>query len=387
MNEEIEVGNRELEILELNKKADNAVSVAAAAAAATGAVPIPFADAPLLIGEQVAMMVTICGIYGINISKDGLKMLATAAIGTGGATLLGKTIATNLLKLIPGAGSVAGGAVSAGTAGVVTLAMGKAFIKVCNLVKVGKLSEEDLASKKGREEIAAEFKEQMKKIKIDKKAGKKKNTKNMLNIPKEYKTSNVGKPPKDAQIPAGMTLYGMGTEGTGVLLSHWITDESAALPFNDNQRIIDGMHKQFSSEENSMYVVHPKSWTRYCFLYGRTSELRRSSSVQFNLDSYRVVVADIFIDCIHEFLDVLVFGFLAVKHLTFQYSKEVLHKAIIHTVSFSGHALYDSVLFQTINITFMLILPALIRVKYCAFEIRIRLIRFIQHIVYLIQIW
>ena len=33
----------------------------------------------------------------------------------------------------------AGGAILAGTAGVVTLAMGKAFIKICQIVKPGKL--------------------------------------------------------------------------------------------------------------------------------------------------------------------------------------------------------------------------------------------------------
>ena len=44
---------KRLEIIEMNEKADNAVAVAVAATAATGAIPIPFADAPLLIGEQV----------------------------------------------------------------------------------------------------------------------------------------------------------------------------------------------------------------------------------------------------------------------------------------------------------------------------------------------
>jgi len=163
MEKELDEELKRLELVELNEKADNAVAVAVGATAATGAIPIPFADAPLLIGEQVALMATICGIYKINVSKDGLKMLATAAIGAGGATVVGKTIATGLLKLIPGAGSVAGGVISAGTAGVVTLAMGKAFIKVCNMVKVGKLSEADLTSNKGKEIMKEQFKEQLSK--------------------------------------------------------------------------------------------------------------------------------------------------------------------------------------------------------------------------------
>lgn len=160
MGKELDEELKALEIIALNEKAENAVAVAVAATAATGAVPIPFADAPLLIGEQVTLMATICGIYGIDVGKDGLKMLATTAISAGGATIVGKTIATNLLKLIPGAGTVVGGAVSAGTAGLVTLAMGKAFIEVCKAVKLGKLSESDLTSSQGISMMKEEFKHQ-----------------------------------------------------------------------------------------------------------------------------------------------------------------------------------------------------------------------------------
>lgn len=156
---------KELELTELNEKAENAVAVAVASTAVTGFVPIPFADAPLLIAQQVGLMASICAIYKIDIEKDGLKMLATAAIGAGGAAVVGKTLATNLLKMIPGIGTAAGGVVSGGRAGVVTLAMGKAFIEVCKMVKVGKLSEADLTSSKGTELMKQQFREQLTKAK------------------------------------------------------------------------------------------------------------------------------------------------------------------------------------------------------------------------------
>ena len=165
MERELDDELKRLEITALNEKAENAVAVAVAATAATGAIPIPFADAPLLIGEQVTLMATICGIYGINVGKDGLKMLATTVIGAGGAAIVGKTVATNLLKFIPVAGSVAGGAISAGTAGLVTLAMGKVFIEVCKMVKLGKISEADITSSKGSSVMKEQFKYQMKKNK------------------------------------------------------------------------------------------------------------------------------------------------------------------------------------------------------------------------------
>ena len=166
MDKEFQDELKYLELKEMLEKADNAVAVAVAATAATGAIPIPLSDAPLLVAEQVALMTTICGIFKINIKKDGLKALAMAALGAGGATVVGKTIATNLLKLVPGAGSIAGGVISAGTAGVVTLAMGKAFIEVCKAAKMGKLSDDEITSSKGVNMLKKAFKEQLKKQQI-----------------------------------------------------------------------------------------------------------------------------------------------------------------------------------------------------------------------------
>ena len=153
------------EYTKMLEKADNVVLGFVAATSATGAIPIPFADAPLLIGEQVAMMGAINLIFKFNVSKDTLKSLATAAIGVGGATVIGKTIVANILKLIPGAGSVAGGAISAATAGLITLALGKAYIQVCKAIKMGKLNQDDLTKKAGIDALKEAFKEQLKKNK------------------------------------------------------------------------------------------------------------------------------------------------------------------------------------------------------------------------------
>ena len=153
------------EYTQMIEKADNAVMAAVAATTATGAIPIPFADAPLLIAEQVSMMVAINAICKINVEKDALKSLVMAALGVGGATIVGKTIATNLIKLIPGAGTFMGGAASAGTAGVITLALGKAYIQVCKAIKMGELDQNDLTKQAGIERLKKEFKEQMAKKK------------------------------------------------------------------------------------------------------------------------------------------------------------------------------------------------------------------------------
>lgn len=150
------------ELSEMVKSAEAAVNVAVATATTTCAVPIPFADAPILIGEQVTLMALICKIFKINIKKDGLKALAYAAFGVSGATLIGKTVATGIIKMIPGVGSVTGGVISAGTAGVVTYAMGNAFIDICKAIKSGKLKEDEIATSKGKKMFAQLFSDQLK---------------------------------------------------------------------------------------------------------------------------------------------------------------------------------------------------------------------------------
>lgn len=144
------------------EKADNAVTVAVGTTAATGAIPIPFADAPLLIGQQVALMATISKIFHIDMKEDGLKVFATTALGVSGATLIGKTVASGLLKIIPGVGSVVGGVISAGTAGAITLAVGRAYIEVCKEIKMGKLSESEITDTKGINLFKDYFKAQIK---------------------------------------------------------------------------------------------------------------------------------------------------------------------------------------------------------------------------------
>ena len=133
---------QEYEYQEMFEKANNIVLGFVVSTTATGAVPIPFADAPLLIGQQVAMMIAINSVFEFDIERDALTSLATAAIGVG---------------------TVAGGAISAGTAGVITLALGKAYIEVCKAIEMGKLDQGDLTKKAGLDMLKISFKEQMKK--------------------------------------------------------------------------------------------------------------------------------------------------------------------------------------------------------------------------------
>lgn len=155
--------NVQIACLEEKKRyAQAAIATAALTATGEGAAPIPFSDCALLIPTQIGMIATITVIFGFDVNKSILTALISSTIGAGGATVLGKTIVSNLLKFIPGAGTVAGGAISAGTAGVITAALGEAYVAVMERVFKGEMKIEDLGTKKGKEAMTSLFKENLK---------------------------------------------------------------------------------------------------------------------------------------------------------------------------------------------------------------------------------
>lgn len=147
---------------EKKRRAQAAVATAAVAAAGEGAVPIPFSDCALLIPTQIGMIASITVIFGFDVNKSVITALLSSSIGAGGATLLGKTVVTNMLKFIPGAGTAVGGVISAGTAGVITAALGEAYIGIMELVFKGDMSIDDLGTKKGKDAMSTMFKKRLK---------------------------------------------------------------------------------------------------------------------------------------------------------------------------------------------------------------------------------
>lgn len=115
-------------IKQKKNKSHAIVAAAATTAAGTGAIPIPFSDAFALVPIQVGMLAGITAVFGFELKKAFLSTLVSSTITAGGATLLGKTIVSNLLKMFPGVGSVAGGAIAASTASALTIAFGEAYI-------------------------------------------------------------------------------------------------------------------------------------------------------------------------------------------------------------------------------------------------------------------
>ncbi len=150
-------------LAEKKKRAQATIATATLAAAGEGAAPIPFSDCALLIPTQLGMIASITVIFGFDVNKSILTAFLSSTLGSGGATLLGKTVVSNLVKLIPGVGIVAGGAISAATAGVLTAALGEAYIGIMTLVFNGEMSIDDLGTKRGKDQMAALFKHELKK--------------------------------------------------------------------------------------------------------------------------------------------------------------------------------------------------------------------------------
>jgi small GTP-binding protein len=139
-------------------KAHAVVAAAAAAAGATGAIPIPFADSFALVPEQIAMLASITAIFDLSLEKSAIAAITTATLGTAGATIAGKTAASGLLKLIPGAGSVAGGVISGSVAAALTAALGEAYIGIMIRIAKGEMSVKDLSTDEGKRFMSESFK-------------------------------------------------------------------------------------------------------------------------------------------------------------------------------------------------------------------------------------
>ena len=139
-----------------------------------GLVPIPFADAPILAANEWLMTVRILYVYDLG----GLEAVLGGTIGTLMTTLgksLTKTLIANLLKFIPGPGSIAGGLISGGVAVLLTSSVGEALNISCY-----KLYEEILKGNKNIKKQVSNFANMVQKYATDNAKSEKK--------PEDYKT-------------------------------------------------------------------------------------------------------------------------------------------------------------------------------------------------------
>lgn len=141
------------------------IAAAVAASFGEGFAPIPFSDAALLIPTQVSMIAGITVIFGLDISKSFLTSFVSATIGGAGATVLGRTVVSNVFKMVPVVGTGVGGVISGSTAGLLTTALGEAYLLIMEKIYKGEIKKEDLYTDKGKTIMSKLFKAELKKNK------------------------------------------------------------------------------------------------------------------------------------------------------------------------------------------------------------------------------
>ena len=124
----------------------------AEAAAAVAVTPLPVADSVVLVAIQTKMLAEITTIFGLGISRSFISLFLSTALGTSGATVGGRALAS-ALKLIPGIGTAAGGMINAGVASAITSAMGNAYIQLRTMILNGQILPNELESNENIEKI------------------------------------------------------------------------------------------------------------------------------------------------------------------------------------------------------------------------------------------
>lgn len=114
-------------------RANAIITTSVAATFGEGFAPIPLADSAMMIPTQMGMIAGITAVYSVDLSKNAVASLVTTLAGTQAAAFAGRLVVSNILKLIPGVGTVTGGLISGGTGATITAAMGLAYVKLIEM--------------------------------------------------------------------------------------------------------------------------------------------------------------------------------------------------------------------------------------------------------------
>lgn len=171
--------------------ARQAVALATSATFGEGFIPIPFADSAVMIPTEISMIASITAVYGLRVDKSIMVGFISSILGTGTATIAGRTIVSYLAKLIPGAGTLVGGMLSGSTAAILTKSLGEAYIALMELLWLGELNTADLQTKEGRTKLRAQITERLKDRSTEEKA----------NLPDNYTLSDIILLPEGLEIP------------------------------------------------------------------------------------------------------------------------------------------------------------------------------------------
>ncbi|PAB01383.1 YcjF family protein [Enterococcus canintestini] len=112
--------------LPTRKKAHQIIHMASLSAAIIGLSPIPFSDAILIVPVQLVMMARLYKLFGRSWSEGIAKSITKELV----VVSFGRSAVGNVLKFIPVAGTISGGAVNAVVAMAVTESLGWVTVKM-----------------------------------------------------------------------------------------------------------------------------------------------------------------------------------------------------------------------------------------------------------------
>ena len=166
MPEGLKAGENDLAKFKLDRKrvmAHSVVGAATAAGVAAGAIPIPFADAALLVPIERGAISALAKIYGISKDEDSKKLVEY--IVNAGAVGLAAKAAIGGLKAIPGI-NLGAGVINAIIAGSLVATIGEGTIFAFEQIYLGKKSVADIEWVKNMmdERLANQFIEAIKTI-------------------------------------------------------------------------------------------------------------------------------------------------------------------------------------------------------------------------------
>ncbi|MFN8183601.1 MAG: DUF697 domain-containing protein [Candidatus Nanopelagicales bacterium] len=134
------------------------IATSSASALATGATPIPFSDAAILVPLQIAMIARLTAAYGTTVPSAQLASLVGSLMLSSGATTAGRWMVSSLLRVVPG-GQPAAMVISGTVAASMTTAMGWAWVAVLEKYLVnGDVGDEQALRKVFAEEFRRRFK-------------------------------------------------------------------------------------------------------------------------------------------------------------------------------------------------------------------------------------
>jgi len=119
---------------DLNTVARHRIAFYVTAAGAIGATPIPFSDFPLLMANEVALVTNLANVYGLPLNGASIRQWIWALMSTAGVAGAGMAFGS-VVKMIPGWGTIAGGATNCLIASSFTFGLGMLAMELFRRVR------------------------------------------------------------------------------------------------------------------------------------------------------------------------------------------------------------------------------------------------------------